>query len=610
VVSEAARKTVRPGGRHRRGIGLAVALAVAGLAEAPLAIAQNVLDESTNWSGYYASAPTGQAFTDISSTWVVPTLMPNPSGETYSSYWVGFDGVSGNNVEQCGVSENISSSGGVAYSAWYEFAPAAEKTVTFTFHAGDTINAEVIYEGHNSSGYGYNFDLTDETDGANYDATQYTTKNDARSSADWIAEAPSLGNSITTLANFGSVTFSSDMAALNNGSDAALGTFNCVENELIQPAIVALPTSIDSTATAFNVTYEPAALTWDNAGAFGPSNGSTWDFAGNNNWNSGSACAAYTDGDSVTFNDNNNGNYSVHLNSYFVHPASVTVNSSGNYTISGTGEISGTGSLTKSGSGTLTLSTANIYSGGTNVTAGRLIIEPTGASSSALPTGSLSISGNGIVQLADNVTSGTALGTSNVVLTSLSLTGNGTLDIGNNRIIINYSSPATDPVASIAAWISNGYFGLPGPAIISGDIATDDAGSGLFYGIGYADSADPGNPANLPTDTVEIMYTLLGDANLDGTVNSEDFTPFSNNLGHSGLWDDGDFNYDGTVNAEDFTLFSRNLGQSAVLAVQAGALDANGASVVNVPEPTSAGIILVAGILARRRRNVPSSTDA
>jgi hypothetical protein len=61
------------------------------------------------------------------------------------------------------------------------------------------------------------------------------------------------------------------------------------------------------------------------------------------------------------------------------------------------------------------------------------------------------------------------------------------------------------------------------------------------------------------------MYTLLGDANLDGTVNAEDFTLFSQHLGQSGMmWDDGDFNYDGTVNAEDFTLLSQNVGQSVV----------------------------------------------
>ena len=65
------------------------------------------------------------------------------------------------------------------------------------------------------------------------------------------------------------------------------------------------------------------------------------------------------------------------------------------------------------------------------------------------------------------------------------------------------------------------------------------------------------------------MYTLLGDANLDGTVNAEDFTLFSHNLGQSGMmWDDGDFNYDGTVNSEDFTLLSDNSGLAAQIAAQ------------------------------------------
>jgi prepilin-type processing-associated H-X9-DG protein len=209
----------------------------------------------------------------------------------------------------------------------------------------------------------------------------------------------------------------------------------------------------------------------------------------------------------------------------------------------------------------------------------------------------LSISG-GTVQLADNVTAGTALAASNVVLTSLSITGNGTLDIGNNRIIIEYGSTATDPIASIAAWIRNGFYGLPGPAIMSSDVATDDEASGFSYGIGYADGAD-GAVAGLPSGEVEIMFTLLGDANLDGTVNSEDFTPFSTNLGQNGGWDKGDFNYDGTINAEDFTPFSTNLNQSAVLAASAGVLQA-----VRVPEPV--GLSLIAGVapifLCRRRR--------
>jgi hypothetical protein len=183
-----------------------------------------------------------------------------------------------------------------------------------------------------------------------------------------------------------------------------------------------------------------------------------------------------------------------------------------------------------------------------------------------------------------------------------SISNLGTINLLNNKLLINYGS-GPDPIASIAAWIKNGYYNLAGPQIISTDIAADDAASGLSYGIGYADSADPGNPANLPSGTVEVMFTLLGDANLDGVVNSEDFTPFSQHLGQSGSWDQGDFNYDGTVNAEDFTLFSHNVGQSATLA--GGALQADGLSLANVPEPMSAGMMAMAGlgILRRRRRS-------
>jgi hypothetical protein len=185
-----------------------------------------------------------------------------------------------------------------------------------------------------------------------------------------------------------------------------------------------------------------------------------------------------------------------------------------------------------------------------------------------------------------------------------SLSNLGTIDLQNNKMLINYGS-GPDPIVSIEQWIHNGFYGLSGPSIISSDIATDDTASGNSYGIGYADSADPGNPANLPSGTIEIMFTLLGDANLDGTVNSEDFTPFSHNLGQPGGWDEGDFNYDGTVNTEDFTPFSHNLNQSAVLADQAGVLDAaSGISLTNVPEPASLGLLAFASVsvLSRRQR--------
>jgi autotransporter-associated beta strand protein len=383
----------------------------------------------------------------------------------------------------------------------------------------------------------------------------------------------------------------------------------------------------------------PANLTWNNhSGNF------LWDNGSSANWNSGSANTTFSAGSVVTFNDNNPSstaaNYAVTLNAT-VAPASILVNNSnGNYTISGTGTIGGTGSLTKSGTGTLTLSTPNTYGGGTNVSAGKLLIAQAGTNATivnsttltvgntltALPSGgALSISGSGIVQLADGVTNQTfvtpgahsSVPTSNINLTSLSITGTGTLDIGNNRIIVDYTS-GNDPIASIAAWIKAGYNDgdTPGagPSIISSDIATDDTASGYSYGIGYADGADH-VVAGLPSGEIEIMFTLLGDANLDGTVNGDDFSQFSSNLGGSPrAWDEGDFNYDGTVNGEDFAPFSHNQGQTDVLAASetgtlTGPLElSNGISsnlsLTNVPEPASAVLMVVAGLgtLRRRRR--------
>jgi fibronectin-binding autotransporter adhesin len=263
----------------------------------------------------------------------------------------------------------------------------------------------------------------------------------------------------------------------------------------------------------------------------------------------------------------------------------------------GGGGINNSG-LTMNGSGTLTLLGTNSYTGGTIVNSGKVIV----GASAALPTGTLTINNSGIVRLADNITAGTPLGTSSVNLTSLSITSTGTLDIGNNRVIIDYTT-GNDPIASIAAWINNGFYDLSGPQIISSDIAADDAASGLSYGIGYADGAD-GVVAGLPSGEIEIMLTLLGDANLDGTVNTEDFTKFSSHLGQSGQsWDDGDFNYDGTVNTEDFTLFSHDLGESDSLAAAAGTLQAaNGLSLANVPEPGCAALLVMAGLSVLRRR--------
>jgi autotransporter-associated beta strand protein len=272
---------------------------------------------------------------------------------------------------------------------------------------------------------------------------------------------------------------------------------------------------------------------------------------------------------------------------------------SGNLAIGGV--ISGSYSLTKLGSHSLTLAAANLYTGSTTVSAGTLLV----GVNDALPNSSVSITG-GTLQL------GTTTGLAQ--MTSLSITGNGVLDVNNDHIIITYGS--SDPFSTIAGYIKSGYNGggWNGPGIISTAALTPT--NGLLYGLGYADGAD-GTVSGLASGQIEVMYTLLGDANLDGIVNAADFTILAANFNQPVTgWDQGDFNYDGLVNAADFTDLAANFNQSDSGANSAGdvaALDAfaaaNGFSLANVPEPNFtalAGLVAI-GALQRRARRTRAS---
>jgi autotransporter-associated beta strand protein len=255
--------------------------------------------------------------------------------------------------------------------------------------------------------------------------------------------------------------------------------------------------------------------------------------------------------------------------------------------------------IVKTGTGTETFSGSNSYTGGTSVNAGDLVI----GAAAAMPNSTLSIGAASEVQL--------GAGIGGVTIQSLSITGNGALDLENNHLFIDYGS--TDPVAAIRAYIISGRNGgaWNGPGINS-SVAALSANKNS-YAIGYADSADKGNPAHLSSAQIEIKYTLIGDANLDGVVSGDDFTILVANLGKpAAAWDMGDFNYDGLVNGDDFTALVGNLGKSAtgadvtLPASDYAAIDAfataNGLMTA-VPEPASFGLAAVGAIGLLRRRS-------
>jgi hypothetical protein len=129
-----------------------------------------------------------------------------------------------------------------------------------------------------------------------------------------------------------------------------------------------------------------------------------------------------------------------------------------------------------------------------------------------------------------------------MTLNSLSIGSNATFDVANNIVLINYGSDP-DPISTVASDIAGGYFnGLwTGYGIISSAAQTNSQ-----YALGYADSADPGNPANLPAGTIEDQIHPAS-ATPTSTASSTPSTsasspPTSTRAPPAGTR--GDFNYD------------------------------------------------------------------
>jgi hypothetical protein len=167
-----------------------------------------------------------------------------------------------------------------------------------------------------------------------------------------------------------------------------------------------------------------------------------------------------------------------------------------------------------------------------------------------------------------------------------------TLDITNNAFAVDYDTAS--PLATIKAQIVSGRNN--GAWTGFGITSSTAAANASVFGVGYAEASELGvtNFAGVPVDTTAVVfrYTRLGDANLSGTVNLDDFTALAANFGATGDWVDGDFNFDGNINLDDFTSLAANFGLSAADTARAA-----------VPEPSALGLIAAAAMgMARRRR--------
>jgi hypothetical protein len=236
----------------------------------------------------------------------------------------------------------------------------------------------------------------------------------------------------------------------------------------------------------------------------------------------------------------------------------------------------------------------------------------------------------------------------------------GQLDVSDNKLVIDYSLdegksplggdltnlPTRDGMqeSRIAVALWSGYAGghWTGQGITSGRAQTPaDATDKSVYSVGYAEASrllglSGSETATWGGQTVDatsilIMGTLGGDANLDGTVDADDFAlvdrgfarDFQNHntsahnsaveQGQFSQWQDGDFNYDGVVDAGDYLIIDTSFAYLHPGALTAAFLSDRetrfgdtyvNALLASVPEPGSLSVVGVgaAALVARRRR--------
>ena len=101
-----------------------------------------------------------------------------------------------------------------------------------------------------------------------------------------------------------------------------------------------------------------------------------------------------------------------------------------------------------------------------------------------------------------------------------------------------------------------------------------------------------------------VMYTWGGDANMDGTLNGDDYFRIDSHVAQSGTvfgYANGDFNYSGTIDGDDYFIIDSNIAtaqSSPPFPTGSGA-----PALTAVPEPGSLAVVAIAAcVFANRRR--------
>lgn len=207
---------------------------------------------TTNWAGYEATSGT---YSSVSGSWTVPQTTATSSYTSADATWVGIGGVTSNDLIQVGTQNLVAPSGQVETIAFYEMLPGSSNTIpTVTVSEGDKVTASVTEVGEGE----WTISFKDLTTGQSYSST--VAYDSSESSAEWIEEEPSDGDTEIPLDNFGTVSFTNG-SATDNGSVVTIKGSGAQALTLASPEGQASATtsSLGSDGASFTVTRTSAS---------------------------------------------------------------------------------------------------------------------------------------------------------------------------------------------------------------------------------------------------------------------------------------------------------------------------------------------------------------
>jgi hypothetical protein len=210
---------------------------------------------SSNWSGYCVvsdlNSPQPEV-TSVSASWTVPAVSVS-MGDSYSAAWVGVGGQYDRTLIQVGT-EQDSMNGRATFSVWYELVPLSIVRIDSSgVSPGDKITASVSLSDRATNTW--LIEINDATDGQSFSKSLIYAS--SMLSAEWIVEAPTLGNRVATLANFGQITFA-DCKATIGSETGTISSFPSNQITLNSHQNKALTTvsAFTSEGSSFTVTYD------------------------------------------------------------------------------------------------------------------------------------------------------------------------------------------------------------------------------------------------------------------------------------------------------------------------------------------------------------------